>query len=59
MKKFQLIVAFDDCSVKTEMTDNLQGALGAIQIYLEMPDVFVIHLIDNIKEVMVFDWCRE
>ena len=59
MMRFQLITAFDDCTVKSEMTNDLQAALGAIQIYLDMPDVFVIHLIDNIKETMVFDWCRK
>lgn len=57
MKKFQLIIAFDDCSVKIELTDDLSAALGAIQIYLAMPDVFVIHLIDNYAEKMIFDWC--
>lgn len=59
MMKFQLVIGFDDCTVKSEMTNDLQAALGAIQIYLEMPDAFVIHLIDNYKEQMIFNWCRD
>lgn len=57
--RYQLIVAFDDCTSKSELTDNLQQALGAIEIYLEMPDVFVIHLIDNKAKRIIFDWCHD
>jgi len=59
MKKYQLITAYNDCTCKSELTDDLQAALGAIQIYLYDPDLYIIHLIDNEKEKMIFDWCRD
>ena len=59
MKHYQLITAYDDCTCKSEFTDDLQAALGAISVYLHDPNLFIIHLIDNEKEKMIFDWCRD
>lgn len=57
--RYQLIVAFDDCACKSENTNNLQQALGAVQIYLDMPTTIIIHIFDRQREEMIFDWCRD
>ena len=56
--RYELIVVFED-GRKEETVDNIQRAIGAIQIYLEMPDTIIIHLFDNKINEMIFDWCRD
>ena len=59
MKNYQLIVAWDDCSVKSEQVDRITVCLTAAAIYMEDPSCCIVHIIDNNKETMVFDWCRD
>lgn len=58
MKRFQLVVAFEDCA-RTEMVDDLIAALGAIQIYIGIDDILSIDLFDNIKKEKIFSWCAD
>lgn len=58
MKRFQLVVAFEDC-VRTEMTDDITAVLGAIQIYINIPDILTIDLFDNVKEEKILTWSAD
>lgn len=56
--RYQFIVVWEDCSTKSELTDDLIGTLGAVQIYLMDPEAAIMHIIDNKLEEMIFDWHR-
>lgn len=56
--RYQLIIAFDDHTCKSEFSDSLQQILGAVQIYLELPDLSDISIIDYDHRKLVMSWCR-
>lgn len=58
MKRFQLVVAFEGC-VRTETTDDIISALGAIQIYIDIPDILCIDLFDSVKKEKIFSWSAD
>lgn len=55
---YQIIIAWDDCSCKTESTNDIIAALGAVQIYLADPHICDIHIYDWNKKQDVFTWSR-
>lgn len=59
--RYQMIVAWSDCSCKSETVDELKlpNCLTAASIYMLDPDCAIIHIIDNEKEKIIFDWCRD
>ncbi len=56
--RYQFIVVWKDGFMKNELTDDLNSALGAAQIYLMDPETAVMHIIDNELEEMIFNWHR-
>ena len=54
----QLIVAYTDCTSKTETTDSIILALNAARIYIEDPDCVAIKIWDDQKNKFILDWSR-
>lgn len=55
---YQIIIAWDDCSCKTEHTNDICAALRTVEIYLEDPQVCDIHIYDWNKQKDMFTWSR-
>lgn len=53
---YQIIVAWDDCSCKTERTDDIRAALRTVEIYLADSHICDVHIYDCIKKQDVFNW---
>ncbi len=54
--RYMIITVYNDLSVKTEHTNNLQQALGAAAVYLDGNDVNRIMIEDCQKDKEIFDW---
>lgn len=55
---YQIIIAWDDCSCKTEHGNDILSVLRAAEIYIEDPHVNIIHIWDCSKKKDVFTWSR-
>jgi len=54
--RYMIITVYNDLTVKTEATNNLQQALGAAAVYMDGNDTNRIEIIDNIKDKEIFNW---
>ena len=59
MERYQLIVAWEDFTCKSELVDDFSACLAAASIYAEDPSCWVIHIVDNREEKMILDWFKE
>lgn len=55
---YQIIIVWDDCSCKTETTDDIRAALRTVEIYIEDPQVCTIHIYDWTQKRDTFTWSR-
>lgn len=53
---YQIIIAWDDCSCKTERTDDIRAALRTVEIYLADSHICDVHIYDCVKKQDVFNW---
>ena len=53
--RYQIIIAWSDCSCKSETVDELTNCLVVASIYMLDPDCAIIHIIDNEKEKMILE----
>ena len=59
--RYQIIVAYDDQTCKTEYADDIINILGALSAYLEDPHADMASVWDMQSEEgmkLVFDWAR-
>ena len=57
--RYMIITVYNDLTVKTETTNNLQQALGAAAVYMDGNDTNRIEIIDNIKDKEILDWSAD
>lgn len=56
--RYQMITVYEECTSKSEGTDDITAALNAAAIYLSDPDCIAIKIYDNARGEWVMDYWR-
>ena len=55
---YQIVIAWNDQTSKSEHIDNIISALEALAIYMRDPDCERANIYDCVKNELIFKWCR-
>ena len=58
MFRYQLIVAYDDCTSKSERTNDLNSAITAFYIYVQDPTCVIVNIYDYETKRLVLQFNR-